>query len=105
MVKVYWFLAVIVVFFFSRCATTYEISEESFTQQIGDRYYIDVDSIAKLPEKKTIFTVRADGALYLRGGEELRLKSGWTLKGATGKEELVKEYSTTTSAIKIKDSN
>ncbi|MEM9261682.1 MAG: hypothetical protein AAGA62_18725, partial [Bacteroidota bacterium] len=76
MTKVHWLLALATLFLFSCKIQTYEISEQSLTQRIGNRYYIDVNTIDKLPEEKATFTVKTDSFLYLRAEEELRLKSG-----------------------------
>lgn len=101
-------LALLVVIFCGACQEdVYHIDEKSFTvfDESAQRRYVDVEAIDQLPEQKLTLLVATQDTLFLRGNHELKLKSGWTLRGETGKEIIIKERSSTTSAIRIKQAD
>lgn len=82
----------------------YIIDEHQLTYRgpSNSKLYVDVEKISKIKKGKKTFILKAN-EIYLRDTVELFLKKNWTLKGNTGDEEMVKEQSLRTSAIKIKN--
>ncbi len=81
----------------------YLIDETHLTYQENGRRYINTQAIADIDKGKVLFHIRSKDPLYIKALEELHLKSGWRIQGKTGREQLIKEQSNTTSAIVVKD--
>ena len=87
--------------------TPYLIDEEHHTYVEGPqrRRYVDIRAIDSLSPGKIFLQMGAREPLYIKATEELSMKSGWRIQGKTGKEWLIKEQSTTLSAINIKEAD
>lgn len=83
---------------------TFYIDESSLTYRgKDDRLFLDLENINEIEDSPASLILSSKEPVYLKNNETFSLKSGWTFKGKTGVERLVKKGETNSPLLSIKD--